>query len=64
MGTVAEESDEAVFWLELLKNSALGEPVIVDSLLSEALELRAIFASSYGTSRRRRHRKPDHKRDQ
>jgi four helix bundle protein len=60
MGTVAEESDESVYWLEILGKSALGEPAIVDKLLSEAEELRAIFAASYRTSRRgRRRRKPD-----
>ena len=52
MGTVAEEADEAVFWLELMLKTKLGDNATVLILLAEAKELRAIFAASYGTARR------------
>ena len=52
IGVVAEEADEAVYWLELFVTTGLGDPSIVAMLLAEAKELRAIFAASYATSRR------------
>ena len=51
---VAEEADEAVFWLEFFANTRLGDQDVVQPLLAEAKELRAIFAASYKTSRRGR----------
>ena len=51
---VAEEADEAVFWLEFFVSTRLGDQRIVEPLLAEAKELRAIFAASYRTSRRGR----------
>ena len=56
IGVVAEEADEAVYWLELLQHTRRGDPATVASLLREAIELRAIFAASYKTARRRRER--------
>jgi four helix bundle protein len=49
---VLEEVDESVLWLEI---AAAIEPAHSDTrvLLSEARELRAIFARSYATARRR-----------
>ena len=59
LGGVVEESDEAVHWLEFIVASNLATPQRVESLLTEARELRAIFAASAATSRRnaRRHTK-------
>ncbi len=57
MGTVVEEADESVYWLEVAEKARMGDPATVKRLLIEARELRAIFASSYATSRRNR-RKP------
>ncbi len=54
LGIVNEEMDEAVYWLEILKRSHIGDVAAVDSLLEESHELRAIFASSYRTARRGR----------
>ncbi len=65
IATVAEESDESVYWLELLKQSRLGDPTVVATLLKEARELRSIFGASYGTARRghRRQQRTQPRRD-
>src|SRR5688572_23410241 len=50
LGTVVEESDETVYWLEYLARTGLkfaGH----SELLDEATQLRAIFAASLGTAR-------------
>jgi four helix bundle protein len=52
LGVVVEESDEAVFWLEFADQSELSNALRIAPLLTEARELRAIFAASYATSRR------------
>ena len=54
LGIVNEESDEAVYWLELMRDSNVGDRRQVGLLLPEAVELRAIFAASYRTARRNR----------
>jgi four helix bundle protein len=54
LGVVAEEADEAVHWLEFTLASKLADEERVEPLLAEAMELRAIFAASYATSRRNR----------
>jgi len=54
IAVVAEEADEAVFWLEFFASTRLGDQSVVGPLLAEAKELRAIFAASYRTSRRGR----------
>jgi four helix bundle protein len=56
LGVVAEEADEAVYWLEFLKNTRRGDPTMVSNLLEEAKELRNIFAASYRTARQRNRR--------
>ena len=47
MGTVEEEADESLFWLELVVDSKLAAPTRV-----EADELAAIFVSSIKTAKR------------
>jgi four helix bundle protein len=54
LAVVAEEADEAVHWLEFSVASKLADEKRVEPLLAEAVELRAIFAASYATSRRNR----------
>jgi four helix bundle protein len=54
LGTVVEEADESVHWLEFVVASKLASPARVAPLLAEAKELRNIFAASYATSRRNR----------
>ena len=48
---VEEESDEAGFWLEIVKEAGLASAGLVDPLLKEADELTAIFARSTMTAR-------------
>lgn len=60
IGVVAEESDEAVHWLEFILASDLAKLQRVGPLLIEAKELRAIFAASAATSRRNRRDHKDH----
>ncbi|HST30375.1 MAG TPA: four helix bundle protein [Chthoniobacterales bacterium] len=52
LGTVEEEADESVFWLELIIEGNLLADNKVRSLLTEAGELTAITASSKKTAAR------------
>jgi four helix bundle protein len=52
MGTVEEEADESVLWLELIGESGLMPPVKLAELHDEANELTAIAVSSIRTARR------------
>ncbi|MGQ0812348.1 MAG: four helix bundle protein [Nitrospiraceae bacterium] len=54
LGTVVEEADETVFWLELLVEAEILERDRMDGLLSEAGELLAIFSASRRTAKARR----------
>lgn len=49
IGTVVEEADESVFWLEILEETEIVQKSRAESLLSEANELLAIFAASQRT---------------
>jgi four helix bundle protein len=51
LGTVVEESEESVYWLEIIKRSRIVVAPEVAKLLQESIELRAIFSSSLGTAR-------------
>ena len=51
LGTVNEEADEAVYWLEFIRNVQLADATAVAELLDEAQQLRAIFAKSCGTAK-------------
>ena len=61
LGTVVEEADESVHWLEFVMASQFAPATRVAPLLAEAEELRNIFAASYGTSRRNRRKRNDTK---
>jgi hypothetical protein len=52
MGIVVEEADEAVFWLELLVETAIVSQARMNGLLAEANELLAIFGASQRTAKR------------
>jgi four helix bundle protein len=52
LGTVEEEADESVFWLELIIESALISEHKIRPLLNEASEVVAIMASSKKTASR------------
>ena len=45
IGIVEQESDESLFWLELLKESGIAKGKLLDELLVEADELVAIFTT-------------------
>ena len=53
LGVVIEESDESVFWIELLIDAGLMSSKRLVPLLDEAYELLAIFAAAFNTSKRR-----------
>jgi len=48
---VLEETDESVFWLEFIKDENLMRPELLQPLIEEANELKAIFYSSRKTAR-------------
>jgi four helix bundle protein len=55
IGTVAEESDESLGWLEFIEAAQLiGQSADLSRLAAEARELLAIFSASFGTARRRK----------
>lgn len=54
MGTVEEEADETLFWLEMIEESGLVPPDRLSDLKKEADELTAIAVSSINTARRNR----------
>jgi len=63
IGVVNEEADEAVFWLEYIRDTKLDNTAQLLRLCVEAKELRAIFAASYRTAREniaRRQRRDRH----
>lgn len=53
MGTVEEEADESLFWMELIIESALIREELLKELMAEADELVAIIVSSINTARKR-----------
>jgi four helix bundle protein len=52
MGVVEEESDETLFWLELMVDSHIIPHQRAEKLMKEADELTAIFVSSLKTAKR------------
>jgi four helix bundle protein len=53
LGIVLEESDETVFWLELLMEAGIGNRSSVEPMMREADELTSIFVSSVCTAKGR-----------
>jgi four helix bundle protein len=51
IGTVIEEADECMFWLELIMEGELMQQSLVEGLWKEANELTAIFVASAKTAR-------------
>jgi four helix bundle protein len=54
LGIVEEESDESLFWLELIKELDLCQDKLVPSLMKEGNEILSIVVSSINTARRNR----------
>lgn len=48
----AEESDEAVLWIELLTESGIVQKELTEELLKEAKELAAILTASQQTAKK------------
>ena len=56
MGTVEEEADESIYWMELFVEGGLVHNDEVDELLDEADQIVAITVSSIKTARARKKR--------
>ncbi len=54
MSVVAEETDETLFWFELLVDAGLINAEVIQSLTSECEELLRIFSASLATAKRNR----------
>ena len=57
MGTVEEEADESLYWMELLIEAKIVKPVKLESLMNEADELLAITVVSINTAKKRSRKK-------
>ena len=57
MGIVEEESDESLFWMELLIESGIMKIKKLESHMKEADELLAITVASINTAKRRKRKK-------
>ena len=53
MGTVEEEADESLYWMELLVEARIVRLDTLESLMKEADELVAITVASIKTAKRR-----------
>ena len=53
IGTVIEEADESLFWLEALSEMGIARGARIESLLTECTQLVSIFVASQRTARRR-----------
>jgi four helix bundle protein len=51
IGIVEEETDETLYWLEMIGESAIINPRLLENLMKEADELTAIFTASRKTAR-------------
>ena len=54
MGIVEEETDESMYWIEMLVDVGLVKAKRVDSLVDEADEILSIVVSSINTARGRK----------
>ena len=52
MGTVEEEADETIYWMELLIDTGIVKPKRIADLMSEADEILAIVVASIKTAKR------------
>jgi four helix bundle protein len=51
LGTVVEEAEESVYWLQIVNRLELVAGIEATNALQESIELRAIFSRSAGTAR-------------
>jgi four helix bundle protein len=52
MGTVEEESDETIYWMELLIDTGIVKPNRIADLMSEADQILSIVIASIKTAKR------------
>ena len=52
MGTVEEECDEAIYWIEMLVDAGLTKPAMVTDLMDEGNQILSIVVASIRTARR------------
>jgi four helix bundle protein len=54
MGIVEEETDESLYWMELLIEAGIVKAELLEALMKEADELLAMTVASINTARKRR----------
>jgi four helix bundle protein len=54
MGIVEEESDEALFWMEVFVEAELVKPRLLSQLMTEADEITALVVASIRTAKARK----------
>jgi four helix bundle protein len=54
MGIVEEETDESLYWMELLIEAGIVKPEDLETLMKEGDELLAITVASINTAKRSR----------
>ena len=57
MGTVEEEADETLYWMELLLEDKIVEKTVLEPLMKEGDEILAISVSSIKTARKNNKKK-------
>jgi len=57
ISVVAEEADEAVYWLDVTAGATLTQASALEKLQQEARELTAIFSRAVGTARQNAQRR-------
>ncbi len=57
MGTVEEEADESLYWMELLVEAGIVKSELLTALMQEADELVAITVASINTAKKRHTKK-------
>jgi four helix bundle protein len=56
LGTVEEETDESIYWMELLIEAEIVESVKLEALMQEADEILAMTVASINTARRKKNK--------
>ena len=51
LGIVLEETDETLYWLELIVETEIMEPSLLNPMMEECRELLAIFVASMNTAK-------------
>jgi four helix bundle protein len=57
LGVAVDEADEGVLWLTAIIESRISEGMVVNDLVREGQELRAILSKSHKTARENRQRR-------